>query len=114
MSNTCCENAITTVPLLMLKAGSRGVIRKLVIDCEDHAHCRFARRLKEMGIYEGANVEVSGNDGGGEIIVTCEGTKIVLGRGMAGKILVQMTFGELLDDSRLGRFCRKFGIGCRI
>jgi ferrous iron transport protein A len=98
----------------MMKAGSRGVIRKLVIDCEDHANCRFARRLKEMGIYEGAAVEVSGNDGGGEIIATCEGTKIVLGRGMAGKILVQMVTGELLSDSTFGRFCRKLGIGCRI
>ncbi|TCK61812.1 FeoA family protein [Seleniivibrio woodruffii] len=114
MTNACCEKTADTVQLSMMKAGSRGVIQNLVIDCEDKEHCRFARRLKEMGIYEGAKIEVSGNDGDGEIIAICEGTKIVLGRGMAGKIRVQMHAGALLDDTPFGRICRKFGIGCRI
>lgn len=85
-----------------------------MIDCEDRCHCRFARRLKEMGLYEGANVEITGNNGEGEVIAVCEGTRIVLGRGMASKIFVELTSGAQMDDSKLGRLCRRFGIGCRI
>lgn len=98
----------------MLKAGSKGIIRKFVIDCDDLHHCRFAFRLKEMGVYEGARFEIVQNTGDGEVSAICEGTRIVLGRGMASKIAVDITDGALLDDSMLGRLCRKFGIGCRI
>lgn len=113
MTNACCTQT-ETVSLAMLKAGSRGVIKKFIIDCDDLHNCRFAFRLKEMGIYEGARFEVAQNTGGGEVAAICEGTRIVLGRGMASKIAVEVSEGALLDDSTLGRFCRRFGIGCRI
>lgn len=98
----------------MLKAGSRGTIKQFSIDCEDVHNCRFARRLREMGVYEGACVEVILNSGDGEIVAICEGTRIVLGRGMASRIRIALKEGAVLDDSRFGRFCRRFGIGCRI
>lgn len=114
MTNTCCDVKSDYLCLSTLKAGSRGIIKKFLIDCEDHHNCRFARRLKEMGVYEGANVEITGNSGDGEVIAVCEGTRIVLGRGMASKILIELKSGEVLDNSTLGRLCRRFGIGCRI
>lgn len=103
-----------TACMAVLKAGSRGKITRFQIDCEDGHHCRFAHRLKEMGLYEGANVEIAGNNGDGEVIAVCEGTRIVLGRGMASKIFIEVTSGAMLDDSMMGRLCRRFGIGCRI
>lgn len=114
MTNSCCETVPMTACLATLKAGSRGIIKKFNIDCQDRGHCRFSHRLKEMGLYEGANVEIAGNNGDGEIIAICEGSRIVLGRGMASKIFIEVTSGALMDDSKLGKLCRRFGIGCRV
>ncbi len=116
MTNACCEKTVLTdcMTLAMLKAGSRGTILKFIIDCDDMHNCRFARRLKEMGLHEGASFEIAQNTGDGEVAVICEGTRIVLGRGMASKIKVEVSDGECLDQTRFGRFCRRFGIGCRM
>lgn len=113
LTNSCCT-AADTVSLSMLKAGSRGTIKKFIINCDDLHTCRFAFRLKEMGVYEGARFEILQNSGDGEITAMCEGTRIAIGRGMASKIAVELTDGALLDESMLGRLCRRFGIGCSI
>jgi len=114
VTNACCETMTDCMSLSMLKAGSRGNILKFMIDCDDMHNCRFARRLKEMGLHEGASFEIIQNDGSGEVAVVCEGTRIVLGRGMASKIKVEVTEGACLDNSTFGKFCRRFGIRCRM
>jgi Fur family ferric uptake transcriptional regulator len=46
------------------------------------------RRLTSMGLNQGAEVEVIKSSGPGALIVACRETRIALGAGMAGKILV--------------------------
>jgi ferrous iron transport protein A len=99
--------------LARLKQGSRGVIKQFLINCEDKASCRFAHRLKEMGLHEDARFEILQNSGTGEVIASCEGSRIVLGRGMADKICVEVTDGEVAEDTVFTKFCKRFGIRCR-
>lgn len=45
-------------------------------------------RLVSMGLLQGTPIEVVKNRGDGPIIVSVKGSRLVLGRGMAQKILV--------------------------
>ena len=45
-------------------------------------------RLMSMGLLQGTPVEVVKNRGDGPVIVSVKGSRLVLGRGMAQKILV--------------------------
>lgn len=49
---------------------------------------RASKRLYEMGFNTGASVKVVKNDSG-PIIVSLNGNKVALGRGLAGKILLE-------------------------
>jgi len=96
----------------MLKPGSKGTIKKFLVDCDDNSSCRFCHRLKEMGMHEGSIFEIISNDGCGGVTVVCDGTRIVLGRGMATKVIVDISNCSLVDEGMVGRLCRRFGIGC--
>jgi Fe2+ transport system protein FeoA len=48
----------------------------------------FQGRLADMGIAPGAEIEVLRNSAHGPFIVSVKGSRIMLGRGMAQKILV--------------------------
>ncbi len=48
----------------------------------------MTQRLYEMGLTPGAVVEVEGNSGG-PVVIRVRGVSIVVGRGMAAKILVE-------------------------
>lgn len=117
MENACCEAPLNIdeklVTLAMLEAGSRGVIKNFILNCEDSHSCRFVRRLKEIGLHHGAHFEILKNCGNGELSLSVEGATIALGRGMADKINVELSNGALVEGSVFGRFCRKFGIKCR-
>ncbi|NOY08720.1 MAG: ferrous iron transport protein A [Spirochaetes bacterium] len=49
----------------------------------------FIKRLSEMGIYPGVILKVIANSGKGPVIVGLDDTRIGLGQGMAGKIMVK-------------------------
>lgn len=112
MTNACCTET-DTICLSVLKPGSRGKIKKFLVDCDDKTECRFCHRLKEMGLHEGARFEVITNDGNGGVTAVFEDARIVLGRGMASKIIVDVLSGSSLEDSVVTRLCRRFGIGCK-
>ncbi|PLX68011.1 MAG: hypothetical protein C0603_07830 [Denitrovibrio sp.] len=117
MENVCCEspskikNSVLT--MAMLEPGSKGHIKDFIMNCEDNGSCTFVRRLKEIGLYSGAYFEVLKNNGNGEISVSCQGSTLALGRGMADKINVEISDGSVISGSFIGRFCRSFGIKCR-
>lgn len=117
MQEVCCETPANpcekVLTLAMLEAGSKGVIKNFIMNCEDNKSCRFIRRLKEIGLHSGAHFEVLKNSGNGEISVSCEGSTLALGRGMADKINVEVTNGTVMGDNMFSRFCRKFGIKCQ-
>ena len=50
---------------------------------------RSTRRLLEMGLYEGASIEVISGRGWGPVVLKLAGTRLALGRGLAKKILVR-------------------------
>ncbi len=47
-------------------------------------------RLVSMGLLQGTPIEVVKNRGDGPVIVSVKGSRLVLGRGMAQKILVSL------------------------
>ncbi len=49
----------------------------------------FIKRLFEMGIHPGVILKVIANSGKGPVIVGLDDTRIGLGQGMAGKIMVK-------------------------
>lgn len=119
MENICCEapagieNKVLT--LAMLEAGSKGIIKDYIMNCEDAGSCHFVRRLKEIGLHSGgAHFEVlKKNNGNGELSISCQGATLALGRGMADKINVELSDGSVAEGTFVGRFCRRFGIKCR-
>ena len=54
-----------------------------------HAGGRLQARLASMGLITGVELEVISNNYAGPFIVAINSTRIVLGRGMAHKILVE-------------------------
>ena len=46
-------------------------------------------RLMSMGLLQGTAIEVVKNSGRGPVIVSIRGSRLVLGRGMAHKIIVE-------------------------
>jgi ferrous iron transport protein A len=59
---------------------------------------QFLSRLACLGFTPGASLRVVQNFGHGPIIVSLRDTRVALGRGEAGKILVERLAGE--DDGR--------------
>jgi len=85
------KSKLDSLLLSSMEVGSRGIVKNFLVKCEDEKSCRMAHRLKEMGLYEGAKFEVMQNHGRGELSLLLDGTKLVLGRGMADKISVELT-----------------------
>lgn len=114
MEQVCCKNnapedtGYTT--LAVLAPGCKGVIKDFVINCEDEKSCRFVRRLKEMGLHSGAHFEILRNTGNGEISLTCEGSTMCLGQGMADKIKVELASSPDMEKSLVGRFRHRLGM----
>lgn len=70
------------MPLALVKAGRRVCIVGL------NAGQGLQGRLAAMGLVPGTQVEVIMNSARGPFIVSVRGSRIVLGRGMAQKIMV--------------------------
>jgi ferrous iron transport protein A len=54
----------------------------------------FVSRLASLGFTPGTRLRVIQNYGHGPIIVSLRGTRVALGRGEAGKILVEALAGD--------------------
>lgn len=50
---------------------------------------KFKKRLSDMGIYKDAQVKIVQNDIPGPLIIDIKGSRLILGRGQAQKILVE-------------------------
>jgi ferrous iron transport protein A len=48
----------------------------------------FQARLAAMGLVPGAELHVCSNRGHGPLVIEVKGSRMILGRGLAGKILV--------------------------
>ncbi|GAB4159854.1 MAG: hypothetical protein Kow00107_08220 [Planctomycetota bacterium] len=77
------ENEPGTFWLSSAKAGVQ-----LVLVSVD-AGRNFSSRLAEMGIFPGVELSVIKNDGGGPVIIEIRGSRVMLGRGEANKVLVK-------------------------
>ena len=50
---------------------------------------KFKKKLSEMGIYKDSQIKVIKNDIPGPLIVDVKGSRLILGRGQAQKIMVE-------------------------
>jgi len=50
---------------------------------------KFKKRLSDMGIYKDAQVKIIKNDIPGPLIIDIKGSRLILGRGQAQKIMVE-------------------------
>ncbi len=73
------------VPLSALRTGERGVIAQLL---GGHS---LRSRMVSLGLTPGAPVTVLQNLGHGPLIVRVRDTRVALGRGEAGKVIVRRT-----------------------
>lgn len=71
------------IPLSLLSRGEKGTVYSIT------GGQNMSKRLQEMGLNKGVELEVIKNDLG-PVIVCREGAKIALGRGLAQKILLSI------------------------
>lgn len=76
------KNQSVLKPLSNLPAGNAGVLRDV------NSGEALKARLSSMGLFPGSLVSVCQNDQYGPLVLRVQGGKIMLGRGMADKILV--------------------------
>jgi len=69
------------IPLSSLRNGERGKIKAILGGAGAH------RNLMDLGLVEGKEVRVIKNSGGA-VLVAVNGTRLVVGRGLAMKVLV--------------------------
>ncbi len=98
------------MPLGLLSAGEKAEVAKVppgtVVSPEDDkktcpsqekgkcknqagGSCHGKSRMEDMGIREGKTVEMLSNGGGGPILLTVDGARMAIGRGLAMRILVR-------------------------
>ena len=73
------------MPLTMAERG-----RELVL-CEIRGGMGIRRRLTDMGLHTGSHLKVITNSGHGPFVISVGDTKLMIGRGMARKIMVDIT-----------------------
>ncbi len=69
-------------PLSLLREGECGVVKKIIGGAGAH------RNLMDLGVVEGKIVRVIKNSGGA-LLVSINGTKLIIGRGLASKVMVE-------------------------
>ncbi|HUU26759.1 MAG TPA: FeoA family protein [archaeon] len=74
-------------PLSLIKPGEN--VRLVSITGGDF----LQSRLVSMGLFQGTPIDVVKNKGNGPVIVSVKGSRLVLGRGMAHKIMVASSVG---------------------
>lgn len=71
------------MPLAMVEKGKKVLLLAIKSGCE------LKSRLSALGLIPGAEIEVIQNLACGPIIIGLNGSRLILGRGMAQKIMVR-------------------------
>jgi len=82
--NTMQLGTNPVMPLMMLQPGRRARV------LEVRGGRGLTRRLASMGILPGTVVSLVRGGPGGPVIVAVRGGRVVIGRGMAHRVMVQM------------------------
>jgi len=80
--SNCIEDRIVDIPLTAAKSGEQMVIKSF----SGGTGARV--RLSTMGLRLGDEIEVVTNQGSGQVVVSVDGKRYALGRGLAKKVLV--------------------------
>jgi ferrous iron transport protein A len=70
------------MPLSMVNEGQDVVLREI------RGGMGIRRRLTDMGLHPGSNLKIISNSGGGPFVIGIGDTRLMIGRGMAHKIMV--------------------------
>jgi Fur family ferric uptake transcriptional regulator len=81
--SNCIEDRVVDIPLTAAKSGEQMVIKSF----SGGTGARV--RLSTMGLRLGDEVEVVTNQGSGQVVVSADGKRYALGRGLAKKVLVE-------------------------
>ncbi|MEW6263167.1 MAG: transcriptional repressor [Thermodesulfobacteriota bacterium] len=82
----CRECALQPGQEMTLGQAQRG--ERLVV-CGYSGGSESARRLTDMGLNPGVEIEVLGSNGHGPVVVACRGSRLALGRGFSDKVKVK-------------------------
>ena len=77
------KDGLTKIPLIRIKTGEK------VKFIDVNSGRRLKARLADMGLVPGTEFHVISNAPGGSLIVDVKGSRVMLGREMAGKIMVE-------------------------
>ena len=70
-------------PLITMRPGEKVIIKEIA------GGSSLKRRLNEMGLNRGTQINIVRNDGWGPVLIALSSSRIALGRQMASKILVE-------------------------
>ncbi|PID77733.1 MAG: hypothetical protein CSB21_03805 [Deltaproteobacteria bacterium] len=80
------ENSAGTDEKFSLKGSSQGEVMEV---CDLIGGLGFKRKLASMGIMKGVTIEILSVSRGGQIIVSCLGSRYILGKSITEKIIVK-------------------------
>jgi Fur family ferric uptake transcriptional regulator len=83
LCSDCLKNRVPLMPLSQAQEGERGIIDEFMGGSGSQL------RLATLGLRKGDEVEVITNNGHGQLVVAVNATRLAMGRGVAGKILVK-------------------------
>ncbi|GMQ56373.1 hypothetical protein AN1V17_07660 [Vallitalea sediminicola] len=66
---------------------------------------RMKKRLQDMGLTKGTRIKVISNNTGGSFILNIRGSRVVIGKTVAEKIIVIPTENEIYDVKAVGNAC---------
>ena len=81
--SNCLKKRLDTIPLMAAKQGERLIIRQFV------GGATSKMRLLSMGLRIGDKIDVITNLNKGQLVIALDYNRLVLGRGLAEKIIVQ-------------------------
>ena len=81
--SNCIEDRVVDIPLTAAKSGEQMMIKSF----SGGTGARV--RLSTMGLRLGDEVEVVTNQGSGQVVISADGKRYALGRGLAKKVLVR-------------------------
>ena len=81
--SNCLKKRLDTIPLMAAKQGEQLIIRQFI------GGAKSKMRLMSMGLRIGDKIDVITNLNKGQLVIALEYNRLVLGRGLAEKIIVQ-------------------------
>jgi Fur family ferric uptake transcriptional regulator len=79
----CLKKRLDTIPLMAAKQGERLIVRQFT------GGAKSKMRLMSMGLRIGDRIDVITNMNKGQLVIALDFKRLVLGRGLAEKIIVQ-------------------------